>query len=53
MEASKIKSEKVYLLLRLEVKVTFLKVKLGKLIAQRKAMPNKFKLPYNYTHLTH
>ena len=40
MEASKIKSEKVYLLLRLEVKVTFLKVKLGKLIAQRKAMPN-------------
>ena len=40
MEASKIKSEKVYLLLGLEVKVTFLKVKLGTLIAQRKAVPN-------------
>lgn len=35
MEASKIKSEKVYLLLRLEGKMTFLKVKLGKLIGSR------------------
>ena len=35
VEASKIKSEKVYLLLRLEGKVTFFKVKLGKLIGSR------------------
>ena len=42
MEASKIISEKV--LLRLEMKVTFLKVKLGKLIAQRKAMPKNVQI---------
>lgn len=48
MEASKIKSRKnLYLLLRLEEKVTFLKVKLGKLIENRTSKNQSFLLRVN------